>query len=67
MGWHQLVEWATFEEEFGPLTIHERLDWQMALRAYEQTGKGEIADHLPQWRSGQAKAHFADWLSAMAR
>ena len=30
----ELLEWQTFEEEFGPITLHERVDGMAQMIAY---------------------------------
>jgi hypothetical protein len=71
MPYRRLIEWQAFEEEFGPLTLHKRLDWAVALLTYSQAisngYRGKPSDFLPEWESPKAVAHIADWLSAVAR
>lgn len=66
----ELIEWAVFEEDFGPLTLHERIDGAAAMIAYalhvSAGGKGDLKDFIPRWER-EGKAHITDWLSAMAR
>jgi hypothetical protein len=66
----ELTEWAMFEEEFGPLTVQERIDAMAAYVAYtvhaSAGGKGNPADFELQWRTAP-KVPITDWLSAMAR
>jgi hypothetical protein len=62
----ELVEWEAFEDEFGPLLVHERIDWAVAFLVAQRAGSENVKDFLPQWeREGQV--HIADWLSAIAR
>jgi hypothetical protein len=66
MSARELVEWEAFEEEMGPLLLHQRIDWAVAILTAQRAGSEKVKDFLPQWeREGQA--HIADWLSAMAR
>jgi len=63
------VEWRLFEDEFGPITLHERIDAAAALIAHtvwKAAGQeGDIGDFMPTWqREGAASA--VDWLKAMA-
>lgn len=65
------MEWETFEEEFGPLTLHERIDAGIALLLHQQAllhgMKGDVEDFLPRWERAGTGADLADWLSMMAR
>jgi hypothetical protein len=66
MSVRELIEWESFEEEHGPLLLHQRIDWAVAILSAQRAGSERVADFLPRWeREGQA--HIADWLSAMAR
>jgi hypothetical protein len=72
MSHRQLVEWSVFEEDFGPLTVHERIDANAALishaivNALTNGQAGDVADYGPRWESAEPKAHIVDWLSAIA-
>lgn len=70
MGVREWREWVMFEEEFGPLTIQERIDAAAGLIAYTvhatAGGKAQLADFIPQWRP-QPKVEITEWLSAIAK
>jgi hypothetical protein len=68
----ELLEWQTFEEEFGPMLIQERIDAAIALLTHQQAvyhGATDVtvADFYPRWEDEEPKAHIVDWLSAVAR
>lgn len=69
----ELTEWAVFEEEFGPLTVQERIDAMGAHVAYvmhaSAGGKGKLADFMPQWKSQRALSddNVVPWLMALAK
>jgi hypothetical protein len=69
MSARELAEWSLFEEGFGPLTLHERLDALAAQICYiihaSAGGKGRLEDFIPQWRRAP-KMEITDWLSALA-
>jgi hypothetical protein len=71
MPYRELIEWETFLEEFGPVTLHERLDWSVAQLVYAQAVqggyKGSVSDFVAEWETDEPKAHIVDWLSAVAR
>jgi hypothetical protein len=50
------MEWALFEREFGPLTLHERID---AMSAH-------VSGKPFEWRS-TPKVEITDWLTALAK
>jgi hypothetical protein len=52
----ELLDWQTFEEDFGPMTIHERID------ALIQAQTGEPVKWVTRRR-----VPIADWLEAVAR
>ncbi len=79
MSTRELIEWEAFEEDFGPMTVHERIDAAVAILAHQQAlhhaaAQGvelhtPVTDFLPQWESeteGEGP-HITDWLSAMAK
>ena len=55
MSTREMVAWSAFESDFGPLTLHERIDHAAALIAFtvwKAAGqKGRLEDFLPQWRA----------------
>lgn len=63
-----LGEWAAFERHYGPLLIHERVDFGFAaLRAVSSNGR--IADHLPPWYERPGMDDEALWgmLESMSK
>jgi hypothetical protein len=66
MSTRELVEWEAFEEEMGPLLIHQRIDSAVAILAAQRAGSENVSDFLPRWER-EGEAHIVDWLSAMAR
>lgn len=70
MSARELAEWARFEEDFGPLTLHERLDAMAGHIAYTvhatAGGSGRMSDFMPQWRSRRRSGDIIDWLAAVA-
>lgn len=44
-----IAEWAAYERHYGPLLVHERIDWGFAHLATLLLGGGSIAEHLPPW------------------
>lgn len=63
-----LVAWRRFEDEFGPLTIQERLDHGFAMLAWLLVGKqGDPADYLPEWGPAPEPPSMFEWLQARAR
>jgi hypothetical protein len=70
MSYRELIEWEAFVEEFGPVTLHERLDSGFALLMQQQAAyhgdQRSVEEFLPRWER-EGKAHIADWLSAMAK
>lgn len=60
-----LDRWRRFEETFGPITIHERLDYLFAVTLARGTGK-RISEFMPHWGESQADA-IAARLSEMAK
>jgi hypothetical protein len=73
MPYRRLIEWEAFEEEFGPLTLHRRIEAGFALMMQQQAAfhgiERPLDDFLPrwEWESGEEGPHIADWLSAVAR
>jgi hypothetical protein len=77
MSMPELIEWGTFEEDFGPLTLHERIDAAVAILAHQQAvyhgtdAHTPVTEFQPRWQTeAQAEEegpHIVDWLSAMAR
>ena len=69
MSGHELMEWAVFEETYGPLTMGERIDHMAALIAYtthaSEGGKMPMAEFLPRWKR-KPDIQIEDWLSAVA-
>ena len=65
----ELQEWVLFEREFGPLTVHERIDAAAELVGYvthaSHGGTGKLADFLPQWRP-VAQVDIVDYFRAIA-
>lgn len=72
----ELLAWQRFEDDFGPLTLHERIDHAAALISYtvaaaaglkNDRGRAvEIVDFLPTWqREGEAPS-VAEWFKAVA-
>ncbi|HEU4864991.1 MAG TPA: hypothetical protein VFT76_01980 [Actinomycetota bacterium] len=49
-----LAEWEAFEAAYGPILLHERLDWMRAILAYVTAKAGgdrghDLEDFLPAW------------------
>jgi hypothetical protein len=69
MSAREVEEWRYFEEEFGPLTVQERIDAMAAQVSYvahaSAGGKGKPEDFVPQWRA-QRRMSITDWLHAKA-
>lgn len=63
-----LAEWAAFEREYGPLLIHDRIDWGFAHIATVLAGGGKVADHLPPWhkRERQSDESMVEGLRSLA-
>ena len=65
----ELTEWAKFEEEFGPLTMHERIDHAAAYVAYvvhaSAGGQGKPEDFTFAWKP-KPDVDIFDWLAAVA-
>jgi hypothetical protein len=67
------AEWATFEEAFGPLTLHERIDAAAAHIAYavHASAGGKLPPEQFVIRWGKPKRWTDDqivsWLDAMAK
>jgi hypothetical protein len=67
-----LARWAEFEGDFGPLTLHERLDALLGMVAFTIARAGgakdaQAADFRPRWRR-QRKLTDEDiwkWLGAV--
>lgn len=57
MGTREVGNWARFEEDFGPLTLHERIDALIAAHTGE----------MPRWESTRSAGSAVDFLSAIAR
>lgn len=59
-----------FEEEFGPLTVQERIDAMAAHVAYivhaSAGGQGRPEEFALEWRPAR-RMEMTDWLAAMAR
>jgi hypothetical protein len=66
MSVRELIEWEALEEEIGPLLIHHRIDWAVAILSAQRAGSDRVADFLPRWEP-EGQVHIADWLSAMAK
>lgn len=66
MSARELMEWSVFEETFGPLTLHERMDGAAAIIAFAHTGQGNVSDYMPRWEK-ETKGNVIDWLSAISR
>ena len=68
---HELMEWAVFEEEYGPLTMGERIDHMAALVAFTAHatagGKMTMDEFVPRWQRAQkVEPDIIGWLSARA-
>lgn len=44
-----LGEWAAFEEHYGPLLVHERVDIGLARLAAIMAGESDVTKFLPPW------------------
>ncbi len=62
-----LGEWAAFEKHYGPLLIHERVDYGLAVVAATVGGGGEVM--LPPWYDDDADTVASDdsLIAAMDR
>ena len=64
-----VASWAEFEQQFGPLTIHERLDAMMAQLAYtihaSAGGKEPPGRFTVRWRSSEPVS-IISWLEMQA-
>ena len=67
----EIVEWQTFEGEFGPVTLHERIDHAAALIAWAvfraQGSEAEFEDFLPRWGTADDRPSAFDFLNLHAR
>jgi hypothetical protein len=67
-----LTEWAVFERDFGPLTLHERMDALIGHLAYvvhsTAGGKGTPEQFVPQWKTPKPLTGegVAAWFRAVA-
>jgi hypothetical protein len=71
IGMLELVHWHEFEQDFGPMTLHERIDVLGATIAYAiyvaHGGKdAQPRDFLPQWQSDRPVDEVA-WFRMMAK
>jgi hypothetical protein len=57
MSAHELAEWAVFEGEFGPLTLHERMDQLV----------GHVTGNPVEWRRQAQWSSDVDWLTLLAQ
>lgn len=57
-----LGEWQAFEQHYGPLLIHERVDYGLAVVAATTSGGGRIV--LPPWYDEQEDVESDDSLIA---
>ncbi len=66
----EVVHWGKFQEEFGPLTLHERIDAVGAMIASTVAASAgaevEPSDFLIDWKERPAPS-AVDWLSATSR
>lgn len=66
----ELVEWSLFEDEFGPITLQERVDIAAGMIGWRVAGEPKgtsVEDFMPKWESGRNAPHVMDFLSALAR
>jgi len=65
----ELIHWQTFEEDFGPITLQERVDAAMTAISYtthaSSGGKEPIGTFRPRWQSSKPVDMMA-WLRARA-
>lgn len=62
-----LAEWAAFERFYGPLLIHERVDFGMAALRATVAGGGTIAEHLPPWYDTDQQVDEGGIVAALTR
>lgn len=66
----ELAEWARFQEDFGPLTVHERIDAIGQLIAYvvhASAGGNEPPERFALvWKKPWTDDAIGRWLEAMA-
>lgn len=70
MSARELLEWTAYEQVYGSLLIHERIDFGLALVAYMQSdGKGELRDFMPPWwqelTAEEERAKGLAWLKGL--
>lgn len=61
-----IAEWAAYERHYGPVLVHERIDWGFAALRTVMSGGGRIADNLPPWH-GESDEHDEDALMSRLR
>jgi hypothetical protein len=72
---HDLAEWAAFEQSFGPIVPHERIDAAQAMassvvaRVHRAKGDLRATKFLPQWGgpAAQSADEMVEALRRMAR
>jgi hypothetical protein len=75
MSGHDLAEWEAFEQSFGPIVPHERIDIAQAMlssvtaKVHGAKGDMRAVKFLPQWEGdrGQSADDLVKALRAMAR
>jgi hypothetical protein len=69
----EVMAWAVFEGEFGPLSLHQRMDWLIAQQTWAvfaaaggKDFRGKVDDFVPDWRPPVRWESDTDWLKIMA-
>jgi hypothetical protein len=71
MSAREVVEWSVFEQSFGPLTIHERVDHAGAVGAWVTASVNSdkrlrLEDFIPRWEP-KRRGDLFEFLSAQAK
>ena len=72
---HDLAEWEAFEQSFGPIVLHERIDAAQAMlssvtaRSHGAKGDLRAVKFLPQWEGPEPQTadDMVEALRRMAR
>ena len=69
MGVRELLEWQAFEEDFGPVTLHERIDGAAQQIAYNVHVAAGGKEQPERFRMSWGTRRFDEvaWLEGLAR